>query len=101
MCWSCYSPTSSRGRVLVKQASVAMYVRRFAIISPPHNLLNTKKQRIFYQQATYEDNFSTHPQPKNSFWFVSISFLKRPILFEVLASTSLFSMRKAHAIAEP
>ncbi len=45
----------------------------------PYNLLNTIKQKKYYQQATYEDNFSMFPQPRTLFWFMSSGFLKRPI----------------------
>ncbi len=85
-----YSPTSSQGRVLVEQASVAAYLTRFTIKFFSCDLLNARKQRIYYQQAMYKDNFSTRPQPRILFWFMSSGFLKRPVLFEVLAPTSLF-----------
>ncbi len=43
--WSRYSPTSSQGRVLVKQASVAAYLTRFAIIFSPtiHSMQENKE----------------------------------------------------------
>ncbi len=85
-----YSPTSSQGRVLVKQASVAAYLTRLAIKKFSCNSLNARKRRNYYQQATYKDNFSTRPQPRILFCFTSSSFLKRPVSFEVLAPTSLF-----------
>jgi hypothetical protein len=44
-----------------------------------YNSLNARKRKNYYQQATYEDNFSTFPQPRILFWFTSSGFLKRPI----------------------
>ncbi len=44
-----------------------------------YNLLNARKQRNYYPRATYEDNFSTQPQPRISFWFTSRGFLKKPV----------------------
>ncbi len=86
----CYSPTSIQARVLVIQASVATYLTRFAIKFFSYDSLNMRKWRNYYQWATYEDNFSTRPQPRIPFWFTSSGFLKRPVLFEVLALTYLF-----------
>ncbi len=80
---SCYSPTSSQVRVLVKQASVAAYLTRFAIEFFSYNLCNARKWNNYYQQATYEDNFSTFPQPRILFWFMSSGFLKRPISWSI------------------
>ncbi len=85
-----YSPTSSQGRVFVEQASVVVYLTRFAVNFFPYDSLNARKRRNYYQRATYKDNLSTCPQPRILFWFTSSSFLKRPVLFEVLAPTSLF-----------
>jgi hypothetical protein len=62
--WSRYSPTSSQGRVLVKQAFVAAYLTRFAVDFFSYELLNARKQNKNYQRAMYEDNFSTFPQPR-------------------------------------
>ncbi len=86
----CYSPTSSQARVLVIQASIAAYLTRFAVKFFSYNLLNARKQRNDYQQATYEDNFSHVLNQEFFFWFTSSGFCKQPILFEVLAPTSLF-----------
>jgi hypothetical protein len=80
--WSRYSPTLSQGRVSVKQASVAAYLTRFAAEFIPFDLLNARKQKNYYRQATYEDNFSTFPQPRILFWFTSSGFLKRPVLLK-------------------
>ncbi len=74
-----YSPTSSQGRVLVKQASVAAYLTRFAVKFFSCNSRNARKQENYYQRATNEDNFSMFPQPRILFWFTSSSFLKRPV----------------------
>ncbi len=74
-----YSPTSSQARVLDKQASVAAYLTRFAVNFFSYEYLNARKQKKCYRQATYEDNFSTFPQPRIFFWFMSSGFLKRPI----------------------
>ncbi len=76
------SPTTSQGRVLVKQASIAAYLTRFAIDYFSYDLRNARKQENYYRQATYEDNFSTCPQPRILFWFKSSSFLKRPVLLK-------------------
>ncbi len=43
---------------------------------------NARKREIYYQRATYEDNFSKCPQPRILFWFTSGGFLKRPILLK-------------------
>jgi hypothetical protein len=56
-----YSPTSSQGRVLVKQASVAAYLTRFAMDFFSYESLIARKQKQYYQRAMYEDNFSTFP----------------------------------------
>ncbi len=37
------------------------------------------ENKKYYQRATYEDNFSTFPQPRILFWFTSSGFLKWPI----------------------
>ncbi len=55
-----------------------------------YNLLNARKQRNNYQQATYKENFSHVLKQEFFFWFTSSGFCKQPILFEVLAPTSLF-----------
>ncbi len=80
--WSCYSPTSSQVRVLVEQASTAAYFTRFAIKKNSYESLNARKQIKLLPQATYEDNFSTFPQPRFFFWFTSSGFLKRPVLLQ-------------------
>ncbi len=80
--WSCYSPTSSQGRVLVEQASVVVYLTRFAVEFFFLQFAQCKKTKKYYQQATYEDNFSMFPQPRILFWFTSSGFLKRPILLK-------------------
>ncbi len=38
-----------------------------------------ENKKNYYQQATYEDNFSTFPQQRILFWFTSSGFLKRPV----------------------
>ncbi len=96
----CYSPTSIQARVLVKQASVATYLTRFAVEFFPYDLLNARKQRNYYQQATYEDNFSTCPQPRILFWFTSSNFLKRHVLLKYWLLRP-FSTRKPHVKAVP
>ncbi len=47
-----------------------------------YDLRNTRKQENYYQWATYEDIFSTCPQPRILFWFTSSGFLKRPALLK-------------------
>jgi hypothetical protein len=54
----CYSPTSSQARVLVVQASVAAYLQDSPSRFFSYNLLNARKRRNHYWQATYEENFS-------------------------------------------
>jgi hypothetical protein len=66
------------------------YLTRFAVNFFPYNLLNARKQRNDYQQATYEDNFSRVLNQESFFWFTSRGFHKRSVLFEVLAPASLF-----------
>ncbi len=77
-----YSPTSSQGRVLVKQASVAPYLTRFAVEFFFLRVAKREKTKNYYRRATYKDNFSTFPQPRILFWFTSSGFLKRPILLK-------------------
>ncbi len=55
-----------------------------------YDLLNTRKQRNDYGQATYEGNFSRVLNQEFFFWFTSSGFCKWPVSFEVLALTSLF-----------
>ncbi len=55
-----------------------------------YDLLNARKRRNDYRQATYEDNFSRVLNQEFIFWFTSSGFCKRPVLFEVLAPASLF-----------
>ncbi len=49
-----------------------------------------KKTKKWLPTATYEDNFSRVLNQEFFFWFTSSRFCKQPILFEVLAPTSLF-----------
>ncbi len=55
-----------------------------------YDLLNARKRRNDYQRATYKDSFSRVLNQEFFFWFTSSGFCKQPILFEVLAPTSLF-----------
>jgi hypothetical protein len=80
--WRHYSPTSSQARVLVLQASVAAYLQDLPSRFFSYDSLNARKLENYYRQATYEDNFSTCPQPRILFWFMSSGFLKRPILLK-------------------
>ncbi len=91
----CYSPTSSQARVLVVQASIAVYLQDSPLRFFSYDSLNTRKQRNHYQQATYEDNFSRVLNQESYFWFTSRGFHKQPVLFEVLAPASLF-LRGSH-----
>ena len=59
-----YSPTSSQGRVLVEQASVAAYLTRFTVKFFFLLFAQREKTKNCYRQATYKDNFSTFPQPR-------------------------------------
>ncbi len=87
----CYSPTSSLARVLVVQASVTAYLQDLLSRFFSYDLLNTRKRRNHYWQATYKDNFSCALNREFPFfWFTSSSFCKQPLLFEVLAPVSLF-----------
>jgi hypothetical protein len=52
---------------------------RFAVEFFSYDSRNARKQENYYRRATYEDNFSTCPQPRILFWFTSSSFLKRPV----------------------
>jgi hypothetical protein len=74
-----YSPTSSQARVLVVQASVVVYLQDLPSRFFSYNLHNARKQENYYRQAMYKDNFSTCPQPRILFWFMSSGFLKRPV----------------------
>ncbi len=97
---SCYSPTSSQGRVLVGQASVVAYLTRFAVKFISYNLLNVRKLKNYYQRATYEDNFLLFPQPRILFLFMSSGFLMRPISLKYWLLRP-FSTKKPHAKAVP
>ncbi len=55
-----------------------------------YDLLNARKWRNDYQQATYKDNFSRVLNQESFFWFTRRGFHKQPVLFEVLAPASLF-----------
>ncbi len=70
-------------------------LHRFAIDFFSYDLLNARKQRNDYRGATYKDNFSCVLNQEFFFWFTSSGFCKQPILFEVLAPTSLF-LRGSH-----
>jgi hypothetical protein len=54
-------------------------LKRIAVKFFSYNSQNAKKRENYYQRATYEDNFSTFPQPRILFWFTSSGFLKRPV----------------------
>jgi hypothetical protein len=77
-----YSPTSSQARALVLQASVAAYLQDSLSRFFSYDSRNARKRENYYQRATYEDNFSTCPQPRIFFWFTSSGFLKRPVLLK-------------------
>ncbi len=77
-------------RVLVVQASVVAYLTRFTGDFFSYDSLNARKQKNDYRRATYEDNFSRVLNQEFFFWFTSSGFCKQPVLFEVLAPTSLF-----------
>ncbi len=73
-----YSPTSSQGRVLIKQASVLAYLTRFAVKFFSYDSLNARKQKKIptsYVQGQLFNISST----ENFFWFTSSGFLKRPV----------------------
>jgi hypothetical protein len=55
-----------------------------------YDSLYARKLRNYYQRAMYVDNFSRVLNQELIFWFTSSRFCKQPILFEVLAPTSLF-----------
>jgi hypothetical protein len=73
--WSRYSPTSSQARVLVVQASVAAYLQDLLSKSFSYKLLNARKQKKYYQQATHKDELSTFPQPSTALVFQEIDCL--------------------------
>jgi hypothetical protein len=81
--WSRYSPTSSQGRVLVEQASVAAYLTRFAINFFSYDLLNARKRKKLLPTSYVRGELFNVSSTKNSFlvffWFTSSGFLKRPI----------------------
>ncbi len=78
-CWSHYCPTSSQARILVVQASVAAYLQDLLLRFFSYDSRNARRWEYYYQRATYNDNFSTCPQPRILFWFTSSGFLKKPI----------------------
>jgi hypothetical protein len=59
-----------------------------------YELINARKQKKYYRRATYEENFSTFPQPRILFWFTSSDFLKRPVLLKYWLLRS-FSYKEA------
>jgi hypothetical protein len=81
-CQSRYSPTSSQARILVVQASVVVYLQDSPSRFFSYNSRNVRKRENYYQRATYEGNFSTCPQPRILFWFMSSGFLKRLVLLK-------------------
>jgi hypothetical protein len=70
-----YSPTSSQARVLVIQASVVAYLQDSPLKSFSYELLNARKQKKYYQRATYKDKISTFPQPSTALVFQEIDCL--------------------------
>ncbi len=80
--WSHYSPTSSQGRVLVKQASVVAYLTRFAVNFFSPTICQTWENKKLLPTSYVRGNFSTFPQPRILFWFTSSGFLNRPILLK-------------------
>ncbi len=87
----CYSPTSRQASVLVVQASVAVYLQDSPSRLFSHDLLNARKQRRLYQQATYKGNFSSVLNQEFPFFLFSSSGVhKQPISCEVLAPASFF-----------
>ncbi len=94
-CRKRYSPTSRKARVLVVQASVAAYLQDSPSSFFSNDLLNSRKQRIHTDELRTRATF-TCPQPRiPCFWFMSSGVHKQPILFEVLAPTSLV-LRGSH-----
>ncbi len=91
-CRKCYSPTSRQGRVLVIQASVAVYLQDSPSRFFSYNLLNARKWRSSYRWAMYKGNFSSVLNQEFPFLggFTSSGVHKRPISFEVLAPAFLF-----------
>jgi hypothetical protein len=71
----CYSPTSSQTRVLVVQASVVAYLQDLLSSFFFYELLSTRKQKKYHQQATYEDKISTFPQSSAVLVFQEIDCL--------------------------
>jgi hypothetical protein len=70
-----YSSTSSQTRVLVIQASVAAYLQDSPSRFFSFELLDARKPKKYYQQATYEDKISTFPQPSGALVFQEINCL--------------------------
>jgi hypothetical protein len=94
MRWKRYSPTSRKARVLVAQASVAAYLQD----SPASFFLQftqLKKAKDLYWRATYKGNFNVSSTKNSFFLFASSRVHKQPVLFEVLAPTSLV-LRGSH-----
>ncbi len=97
----CYSPTSSQARVLVVQASVAVYLQDFPSRFFSYDSLNARKWRRSYQQATYKGNFSSVlNQEFPIFWFTSSSVYKQPVLLKYWLLRP-FSTRKPCARVVP
>jgi hypothetical protein len=48
---------------------------RFAVKNFSYEWLNARKQKKYYQQATYEDKTSTFPQPSATLFFQEINQL--------------------------
>jgi hypothetical protein len=62
-----YSPTSSQGRVLVDQASVAAYLTRFAVNFFPYDSLNARKQKKILRTSYVRGQLFNVSSTKNSF----------------------------------
>jgi hypothetical protein len=71
----CYSPMSIQARALLVQASIAAYLQDLPLRFFSYESLNVRKQKSYYQQATYKGELSTLPQPSATLVFQEINHL--------------------------
>ncbi len=90
----CYSPTSSQTRVLIVQASVAAYLQDLPSRFFSYELLNARKQKKYYQRATYEDKISMFPQPSTALSFKKL-IISMPSLLRGLHTMSILKSLKS------
>ncbi len=98
-CWGRYSPTSSQGRALVKQASVTAYLTRFAVEFFSRWFAQRKKTRKLLPMSYVRGQLFNMSSTKNSFLVHKYRLSQETHLVEVLAPTFLF-LRGSHMLKQ-